>query len=227
MRGRGLGRCANGCSSFRIRHSRGLILRRTGCRGRRGGVSRVRSCVSHFHCGTSGTHRTRDHVGTLRGVRGILPTRLSGPFDFGFERPSTLPGPVLVVSRIDTNCRGGAVLRRVHLGLIPNDHVNLLNQGNTNGSALVGLLSNRLTPRDNVFDCSRNMGVNCFTRRRLRALRVRRAPLRRLVRVTPGRARRRLHSCLNDFNFRNRGTLSGMNPFSNNRGTHLMLTLII
>lgn len=213
--------CGITCSRFIMLHGRHHRRRLHTCRGRRGRVRSARSFVRHFHCGTAGTMRIRDHVGRLRGVIPVRVSSRSGStLQLGFPPTVHSNGCPIVYSKIGGTCNDRVIFRSIALAVGQNRGITFIKGGKRNGSALIGYVVSRV-PCRNGLAVKRGMRVNCFTRGRTRVLSRGLDIFSAVSCITGKSVHLGVHSVLKTFVFKNRTSSGGMGMLSNKRQDHL------
>lgn len=100
------------------------------------------------------------HVGT----RLIIPSTGLGGVHFSFAPGYISNRSILSISSLDGSFNSGGVFRGTDFSIGGKGEVFLINTGNYNGAALLGVVVNSLTTSNNGFGFNTGLFANCFSR---------------------------------------------------------------
>lgn len=229
VRTKGVHVCDNGCSTCTLGGTRLHSTRCGTCLGRRQSVGRRRTIVtglgSFGHRGSVG--HTRDHRGVLSGIRHVSgPRRVRGRVHVSLRPEFIDKGSILAIRDLSGSFPKRALFDSVSFRVGHKRHMTLVNGGNANGAAVLGVVGKLVSTSDNEFALNSGMRVNCCSRRR-RILRVRGAVFRRVSSTCPALARARVQGVLTTFLFAKSSMFGLVSTLSNKRENHISLTGLV
>ncbi len=184
--------------------------------------------VDRFRAKASKAKQAQSRLKRLEKLPDLAPAHVDSQFTFSFEKPETLPYPLLALK--ESNCGYNAdtiILNDVAITLVPGSRIGLLGRNGAGKSTLIKSLAGELALQSGERYCAQELKVGYFSQHQLEQLHSSSSPIEHIIRAKPEVTDLQARSFLGRFGFSGDQALSPINTMSGGEKARLVLALIV
>lgn len=184
--------------------------------------------VDRFRAKASKAKQAQSRLKRLEKLPNLAPAHVDTQFTFSFEKPETLPYPLLALK--DSQCGYNPetiILSNVALTLVPGSRIGLLGRNGAGKSTLIKSLAGELLLQSGERYCAQELKVGYFSQHQLEQLHLTSSPIDHIIRAKPEVTELQARSFLGRFGFSGDQALSPIETMSGGEKARLVLALIV
>ena len=184
--------------------------------------------VDRFRAKASKAKQAQSRLKRLEKLPDLAPAHVDTQFTFHFEKPETLPYPLLALKESDCGYNSDAIiLKEVALTLVPGSRIGLLGRNGAGKSTLIKSLAGELALQTGERYCAQELKVGYFSQHQLEQLHKTSSPIEHIIRAKPEITELQARSFLGRFGFSGDQALSPIDTMSGGEKARLVLALIV
>jgi len=191
-------------------------------------VAHLTSFVDRFRAKASKAKQAQSRLKRLQKLPDLAPAHVDSQFTFSFEKPETLPYPLLALK--ESNCgydQETIILKQVALTLVPGSRIGLLGRNGAGKSTLIKSLAGELTLMAGERYCAQDLTVGYFSQHQLEQLHMKSSAIDHIIRAKPEITLLQARSFLGRFGFSGDQALDSVGSMSGGEKARLVLALIV
>lgn len=190
-------------------------------------VAHLTSFVDRFRAKASKAKQAQSRLKRLEKLPDLAPAHVDSQFTFQFEKPETLPYPLLSITKSDCGYAETRILDNVNLTLVPGTRLGLLGRNGAGKSTLIKSLAGELALMAGERYCAQELKVGYFSQHQLEQLHVGSTAIEEILRAKPEMTDLQARSFLGRFGFSGDQALSVISTMSGGEKARLVLALIV
>ena len=184
--------------------------------------------VDRFRAKASKAKQAQSRLKRLEKLPDLAPALVDTQFTFRFEKPETLPYPLLALKHSECGYNPETIiLKNVALTLVPGSRIGLLGRNGAGKSTLIKSLAGELSLQSGERYCSQELKVGYFSQHQLEQLHLTSTPIEHIIRAKPEVTELQARSFLGRFGFSGDQALSPIATMSGGEKARLVLALIV
>ena len=184
--------------------------------------------VDRFRAKASKAKQAQSRLKRLEKLPDLAPALVDTQFTFRFEKPETLPYPLLALKQSECGYnRETIILKNVALTLVPGSRIGLLGRNGAGKSTLIKSLAGELSLQSGERYCAQELKVGYFSQHQLEQLHLASSPIEHIIRAKPEVTELQARSFLGRFGFSGDQALSPVKTMSGGEKARLVLALIV
>jgi len=191
-------------------------------------VAHLTSFVDRFRAKASKAKQAQSRLKRLQKLPDLAPAHVDSQFTFSFEKPDSLPYPLL--SLTDSECgysQDAIILSAVNLTLVPGSRIGLLGRNGAGKSTLIKSLAGELKLMQGERYCAQELKVGYFSQHQLEQLHMASSAIDHIIRAKPEKTLLEARSFLGRFGFSGDQALDSVGTMSGGEKARLVLALIV
>jgi len=191
-------------------------------------VAHLTSFVDRFRAKASKAKQAQSRLKRLQKLPDLAPAHVDSQFTFSFEKPDSLPYPLL--SLTDSECgynQNAIILSAVNLTLVPGSRIGLLGRNGAGKSTLIKSLAGELELMQGERYCAQELKVGYFSQHQLEQLHMTSSAIDHIIRAKPEKTLLEARSFLGRFGFSGDQALDSVGTMSGGEKARLVLALIV
>lgn len=191
-------------------------------------VAHLTSFVDRFRAKATKAKQAQSRLKRLQKLPDLAPAHVDTQFTFHFEKPDSLPYPLL--SLTDSHCGYSAsaiILNTVNLTLVPGSRIGLLGRNGAGKSTLIKSLAGELALIQGERYCAQELKVGYFSQHQLEQLHMNSSAIEHILRAKPEKTLLEARSFLGRFGFSGDQALDSVGTMSGGEKARLVLALIV
>jgi ATP-binding cassette subfamily F protein 3 len=184
--------------------------------------------VDRFRAKASKAKQAQSRLKRLEKLPDLAPALVDTQFTFRFEKPETLPYPLLALKQSECGYNPETIiLKNVALTLVPGSRIGLLGRNGAGKSTLIKSLAGELSLQSGERYCAQELKVGYFSQHQLEQLHLTSSPIEHIIRAKPEVTELQARSFLGRFGFSGDQALSPIATMSGGEKARLVLALIV
>ena len=184
--------------------------------------------VDRFRAKASKAKQAQSRLKRLEKLPDLAPALVDTQFTFRFEKPETLPYPLLALKHSECGYNPETIiLKNVALTLVPGSRIGLLGRNGAGKSTLIKSLAGELSLQSGERYCAQELKVGYFSQHQLEQLHLTSTPIEHIIRAKPEVTELQARSFLGRFGFSGDQALSPIATMSGGEKARLVLALIV
>ncbi|MFB1015422.1 MAG: ATP-binding cassette domain-containing protein, partial [Alteromonadaceae bacterium] len=184
--------------------------------------------VDRFRAKASKAKQAQSRLKRLEKLPDLAPAHVDTQFTFRFEKPETLPYPLLALKQSECGYNPETIiLKNVALTLVPGSRIGLLGRNGAGKSTLIKSLAGELLLQKGERYCAQELKIGYFSQHQLEQLHRTSSPIDHIVRAKPEVTELQARSFLGRFGFSGDQALSPIETMSGGEKARLVLALIV
>lgn len=184
--------------------------------------------VDRFRAKASKAKQAQSRLKRLEKLPDLAPAHVDTQFTFRFEKPETLPYPLLALKQSECGYNPETIiLKNVALTLVPGSRIGLLGRNGAGKSTLIKSLAGELFLQKGERYCAQELKIGYFSQHQLEQLHRTSSPIDHIVRAKPEVTELQARSFLGRFGFSGDQALSPIETMSGGEKARLVLALIV
>lgn len=191
-------------------------------------VAHLTSFVDRFRAKASKAKQAQSRLKRLQKLPDLAPAHVDSQFTFSFEKPDSLPYPLL--SLTDSDCgynQETIILSSVNMTLVPGSRIGLLGRNGAGKSTLIKSLAGELALMQGERYCAQELKVGYFSQHQLEQLHMASSAIDHILRAKPEKTLLEARSFLGRFGFSGDQALDSVGTMSGGEKARLVLALIV
>lgn len=191
-------------------------------------VAHLTSFVDRFRAKASKAKQAQSRLKRLQKLPDLAPAHVDSQFTFSFEKPDSLPYPLL--SLTDSDCgynQETIILSSVNMTLVPGSRIGLLGRNGAGKSTLIKSLAGELALMQGERYCAQELKVGYFSQHQLEQLHMTSSAIDHILRAKPEKTLLEARSFLGRFGFSGDQALDSVGTMSGGEKARLVLALIV
>jgi ATP-binding cassette subfamily F protein 3 len=189
--------------------------------------------VDRFRAKASKAKQAQSRLKRLEKLPDLAPAHVDSQFTFHFEKPESLPYPLLALS--ESQCGYSqkspnepiVILNDVGLTLVPGSRIGLLGRNGAGKSTLIKSLAGELAILNGDRYCAQELKVGYFSQHQLEQLHLSSSPVDHILRAKPSFGEPQARTFLGKFGFSGDQALEQVSVMSGGEKARLVLALIV
>jgi ATP-binding cassette subfamily F protein 3 len=191
-------------------------------------VAHLTSFVDRFRAKASKAKQAQSRLKRLQKLPDLAPAHVDSQFTFNFEKPDTLPYPLLALKESQCGYSEQAIiLNHVGLTLVPGSRIGLLGRNGAGKSTLIKSLAGELAILQGERYCAQDLRVGYFSQHQLEQLHLKSSAIEHITRAKPDITELQARSFLGRFGFSGDQALDLVGTMSGGEKARLVLALIV
>jgi len=184
--------------------------------------------VDRFRAKASKAKQAQSRLKRLEKLPDLAPALVDTQFTFRFERPETLPYPLLALKHSECGYNSETIiLKNVTLTLVPGSRIGLLGRNGAGKSTLIKSLAGELSLQSGERYCAQELKIGYFSQHQLEQLHLTSSPIEHIIRAKPEVTELQARAFLGRFGFSGDQALSPIATMSGGEKARLVLALIV
>ena len=184
--------------------------------------------VDRFRAKASKAKQAQSRLKRLEKLPDLAPAHVDSQFTFSFEKPETLPYPLLALKESECGYNPDTIiLNNVALTLVPGSRIGLLGRNGAGKSTLIKSLAGELALQSGERYCAQELKVGYFSQHQLEQLHLTSSPIEHIIRAKSEVTELQARSFLGRFGFSGDQALSPIATMSGGEKARLVLALIV
>ncbi|NQZ80477.1 MAG: ATP-binding cassette domain-containing protein [Colwellia sp.] len=191
-------------------------------------VAHLTSFVDRFRAKASKAKQAQSRLKRLQKLPDLAPAHVDSQFTFSFEKPESLPYPLLSLK--ESNCgysQDAIILNQVALTLVPGSRIGLLGRNGAGKSTLIKSLAGELALMAGERYCAQDLKIGYFSQHQLEQLHMKSSAIDHIIRAKSDTTILQARSFLGRFGFSGDQALDPVGNMSGGEKARLVLALIV
>ena len=191
-------------------------------------VAHLTSFVDRFRAKASKAKQAQSRLKRLQKLPDLAPAHVDSQFTFNFEKPETLPYPLLALTESLCGYNDDAIiLKNVDMTLVPGSRIGLLGRNGAGKSTLIKSLAGDLSLLQGERYCAQELKVGYFSQHQLEQLHLPSSAIEHITRAKPELTELQARTFLGRFGFSGDQALDKVGTMSGGEKARLVLALIV
>ena len=191
-------------------------------------VAHLTSFVDRFRAKASKAKQAQSRLKRLQKLPDLAPAHVDSQFTFSFEKPDTLPYPLLALTESTCGYNDEAIiLQYVAMTLVPGSRIGLLGRNGAGKSTLIKSLAGDLSLLQGERYCAQELKVGYFSQHQLEQLHLPSSAIEHITRAKPDLTELQARNFLGRFGFSGDQALDQVGTMSGGEKARLVLALIV
>jgi len=191
-------------------------------------VAHLTSFVDRFRAKASKAKQAQSRLKRLQKLPDLAPAHVDSQFTFSFEKPDTLPYPLLALTESTCGYNDEAIiLQDVAMTLVPGSRIGLLGRNGAGKSTLIKSLAGDLSLLQGERYCAQELKVGYFSQHQLEQLHLPSSAIEHITRAKPDLTELQARNFLGRFGFSGDQALDQVGTMSGGEKARLVLALIV
>ena len=191
-------------------------------------VAHLTSFVDRFRAKASKAKQAQSRLKRLQKLPDLAPAHVDSQFTFSFEKPDTLPYPLLALTESTCGYNDEAIiLQDVAMTLVPGSRIGLLGRNGAGKSTLIKSLAGDLSLLQGEHYCAQELKVGYFSQHQLEQLHLPSSAIEHITRAKPDLTELQARNFLGRFGFSGDQALDQVGTMSGGEKARLVLALIV
>ena len=191
-------------------------------------VAHLTSFVDRFRAKASKAKQAQSRLKRLQKLPDLAPAHVDSQFTFNFEKPETLPYPLLALTESVCGYSDEAIiLENVDMTLVPGSRIGLLGRNGAGKSTLIKSLAGDLALLTGERYCAQELKVGYFSQHQLEQLHLPSSAIEHITRAKPELTELQARTFLGRFGFSGDQALDKVGTMSGGEKARLVLALIV
>ena len=191
-------------------------------------VAHLTSFVDRFRAKASKAKQAQSRLKRLQKLPDLAPAHVDSQFTFSFEKPDTLPYPLLALTESTCGYNDEAIiLQNVAMTLVPGSRIGLLGRNGAGKSTLIKSLAGDLSLLQGERYCAQELKVGYFSQHQLEQLHLPSSAIEHITRAKPDLTELQARNFLGRFGFSGDQALDQVGTMSGGEKARLVLALIV
>lgn len=191
-------------------------------------VAHLTSFVDRFRAKASKAKQAQSRLKRLQKLPDLAPAHVDSQFTFSFEKPDTLPYPLLALKESDCGYnQQTTILSNVALTLVPGSRIGLLGRNGAGKSTLIKSLAGELALLCGERYCAQELRIGYFSQHQLEQLHMKSSAIDHIIHAKSDTTVLQARSFLGRFGFSGDQALEPIGTMSGGEKARLVLALIV
>jgi len=191
-------------------------------------VAHLTAFVDRFRAKASKAKQAQSRLKRLEKLPDLAPAHVDTQFTFNFEKPESLPYPLLSLTETDCGYSGNVkILEDVNLTLVPGSRIGLLGRNGAGKSTLIKSLAGEISLLSGERYCAQTLKIGYFSQHQLEQLHFGTSAVEHIIRAKPSFGELDARNFLGRFGFSGDQALANVDTMSGGEKARLVLALIV